>query len=325
MNKILLFALLISSVSFGQSFAPAAGVDGSTAIAHDSSCFVGWASGGTIIRGFVNINDTTITYDDDNHASFGVIEDAYGEAGGNGTDIVSLGDSGIATMTFDLLIQNGPGFDFAIFENGFMDDYMELAHVEVSSDGVHFFRFLSTSETPLDPQLGNASVSDCRMINNLAGKYRVGYGTPFDIDELADDVNLDKMAIRYVRLIDVVGDVDGPHTTTDQNGFPINDPFPTNFHSGGFDLDGIGIINGTVGLEEYEEVVYVSPNPTKDITHVLFPGKAQIEVVDLSGNLVMTTEHLEKSALNLSELEAGVYLVRVIGEKGIVVKNVIKE
>ncbi len=325
MNKFLFFALLFSSASFGQSFAPAAGVDGSTAIAYDSSCFIGWATGGTIVRGFVNINDTTITYNDDNRASFGVIEDAYGEAGGNGTNIVSLGDSGIATMTFDLLIQNGPGFDFAVFENGFMDDYMELAHVEVSSDGINFFRFLSTSETPLDPQLGNASISDCRMINNLAGKYRVGYGTPFDLDELVDDPNLDKMAVRYVRLIDVVGDVDGTHTTTDQYGFPINDPFPTNFHSGGFDLDGIGIINGTVGLEEYEEVVYISPNPTKDIATILFPGKAHIEVVDVSGNLVMHAEHFEKSVLNLNELEAGLYLIRVIGEEGFSAKSIVKE
>jgi len=324
MNKLLFFAVLISSVSYGQSFAPAAGVDGSTAIAHDSSCFVGWATGGTIIRGFVNINDTTITYDDDNHASFGFIEDAYGEAGGNGTDIVSLGDSGIATMTFDLLIQDGPGFDFAIFENGFMDDYMELAHVEVSSDGLHFFRFLSTSETPLNPQLGNASISDCRMINNLAGKYRVGYGTPFDLNELADDPDLDKMAVRYVRLIDVVGDVDGPHTTTDQYGFPINDPFPTNFHSGGFDLDGIGIINGTVGLEEYEEVVYLSPNPTKDLVHVLFPGKANIEVVDMNGNVKLVSGHLEHSTLDLNELACGIYLIRVNAGNEIVVKRIVK-
>jgi len=51
--------------------------------------------------------------------------------------IVSLGDSGVADVTFAGAIYNGPGADFAVFENGFLNAtndslaFLELAFVEV--------------------------------------------------------------------------------------------------------------------------------------------------------------------------------------------------
>lgn len=326
MTKFLFLITFFSSVSFGQSFDPAPDSVGTIAIKYDHPSFIAWATGGTITRGFVNINDTTITYDNDNRASYGDLSDALGMAGGNGTDVISLGDSGIATLTFDYVIQDGPGFDFAVFENGFTDGYMEFAHVEVSSNGLDYARFPSTSEIPLSPQLGNSSISDCRYVNNLAGKYRSGYGTPFDLSELIGYPGLDVNNIQFVRLIDVVGDVDGIHTTTDHQDNPINDPFPTAFHSGGFDIDGIGIINGMLGLKEKSELlVSVYPNPASQHTTLIVSGKYTVRLYTLTGVEIMNYEHWNESSLNCSNLAKGTYLLVCEGEAGRSVNQLVIE
>ena len=64
--------------------------------------------------------------------------------------MVSLGKGGSITLSFDPPVSNGDGWDFAVFENGFEDTFLELAYVEVSSDGVVFVRFDNASLTP-DP------------------------------------------------------------------------------------------------------------------------------------------------------------------------------
>ena len=45
--------------------------------------------------------------------------------------------------------------------------------------------------------------------------------------------------IVYVRVVDVVGD----GSTLDSLGSQVWDPYPTPFNEGGFDLDGVGVIN----------------------------------------------------------------------------------
>lgn len=326
MIKSIFFLLFSATLAYGQSFAPAPDSTGTTAIHYSSPDFVAWATGGTIVRGFVNINDTTVMYDDDNRASFGTLENAFGPSTGDGAHIVSLGDSGVVILTFDYIIQDGPGFDFAVFENGFTDGYMEFAHVEVSTDGIHFVRFSSTSEIPVDPQSNNGTIGDCRMVNNLAGKYRVGYGTPFDLSELIGALNLDVMNINYVRLIDVVGDVDGDHTTLDGTGMPVNDPFPTPFHSGGFDLDAVGILNGTLGIkDQHNDLLSIAPNPTSGLLTVNAPKRGTLRLIDVNGKQVLEIEHNNITSLDLSNWNAGIYVLQLTSEDGVWVKRVIVE
>lgn len=311
MNKLLLFLACVGTFSvYGQSFAPAPGEPGSTAIYKDSSCFTAWANGGTVVRGYIDINDTTLVYDGSNKASFGTIELAFGIAQGS-TNILSLGDSGYATMTFPMYIMDGSGFDFAVFENSFDDHYMELGHVEVSSNGVHFFRFPSTSEIPTDEQLSNFGYSDCGYVNNLAGKYRAGYGTPFDLADLPDNALLDKNLVTHVRIVDAIGAISGDHLTTDQLGNVINDPYPTAFHSGGFDLDAVGVINGFVGLEEQSIRVTLSPNPTNGTLTIVYPGRTKMRILSPTGQVIAVFEHLDKSQFSFEEagLGAGVYFL----------------
>lgn len=235
-------ALAARAVSAGPH-APAAGQPGSTAIEASSSLFVAWATGyEDLIRGPLDAANPGL-----GDASFGTGANALGPADatpGNPAPVVSLGDGGRITLTFDRAIRNGPGYDFAVFENGFADAFLELAFVEVSSNGVDFFRFPSESLTPTDTQIGAFSPLDPTDLHNLAGKYRVGFGTPFDLDDLvAISPLLDVDNVQYVRIIDVIGTIDDALATFDSLGNKVNDPYPTAFASGGFDLDAVGVIN----------------------------------------------------------------------------------
>ena len=238
--------LAFMSLSAQGPYAPAAGQEGSSAIAMDSSIIQSWATGVDVVRGYIQINDTSIYAAGSNLATFGKPSNALHTAEGTSMNVVSLGDGGMATLTFDRLIVDGPGADFAVFENAFGDTFLELAFVEVSSDGINFSRFPSVSLTQSATQVGGYDEIDPTNIHNLAGKYRQGFGTPFDLSELAYDPLVDINAIRFVRIIDVVGAIDPAFATHDSQGNIVNDPFPTPFNSGGFDLDGVAVINGNV-------------------------------------------------------------------------------
>jgi hypothetical protein len=168
---------------------------------------------------------------DDVYESFQTPELALGQAVGSSFDVVSLGRGGQITMIFDPPIQNGAGWDFAVFENSFSDTFLELAYVEASSNGVNFFRFDNDSLTP-SPVSGFGAV-DPTNVDGFAGKYRQGYGTPFDLDDLGLGT------ASHIRIIDVVGD----GTNLDTSGDVIYDPYPTT-GSAGFDLEAIGVSNG---------------------------------------------------------------------------------
>lgn len=217
-------------------FAPAAGQAGSTAIYKDSSIIVGWATGYEITRGYMQIN-----LPDSGLASVGNSSSAIGKAGEGG--VVSLGDGGVATLTFSTPITNGVGADFCVFENSFLDTFLEFAFVEVSSDGVNFVRFPAISHTQDTIQTDGFGYTQPEQIHNLAGKYRALYGTPFDLEELIDSANININNITHVRIRDVIGSIDSMYATYDTEGHKINDPFPTPFPSGGFDLDAVGVIH----------------------------------------------------------------------------------
>ncbi len=180
-------------------------------------------------------------------ASYGLAEDALGPALGDTLTVVSLGDGGSMTLEFDIAIPDGPGDDFAVFENSFYDNvsgdlFAELAFVEVSSNGIDFAR-LETETLNASP-VGTGGTLSPTLYLGFAGLDEEGQGTGFDLSELLGHPLetsglLDLQDIRFVRLVDVVGD----GSTFDDFGQPIYDPYPTPFASGGFDLDGIGVIH----------------------------------------------------------------------------------
>lgn len=217
-------------------FAPAAGMPGSTAIKADSSCFVAWGTSADVQIGLKQIN-----LPDSGKANVGKEESVIGPALRNG--VLSLGDGGSVIVYFSSGIRNGNGFDFAVFENAFNDSFLELAHVEISADGANFYRFPSISNSPNNQQTSSFGATYPQNIHNLAGKYRMPYGTPFDISELDSQGKKLPETFYYVKIIDVVGSIISGIGTEDSRGTMINDPWPTPFISSGFDLDAIGVIN----------------------------------------------------------------------------------
>ena len=258
--SLITLAILFSvNLSFGQ-FAPPAGQTGSTAVHRDSSIIVGWAATCQLSRGPQDISNTglglTVT---------GSANSATGKSGTNG--VVSLGDGGSAVLQFNSPIMNGAGWDFAVYENSFNDSFLELAFVEVSSDGVHFFRFPPTSNTQDTMQIDGFGFIDARKINNLAGKYRGTFGTPFDLEELKNEQGLDVNNITHVKIIDVVGCIKDTFATYDFHGNKINDPWPTPFEPGGFDLDAVqqgnGLKNMRYRAEEIDATLLIEASKEK--------------------------------------------------------------
>ncbi len=241
-----LFGLIASGILMAGPYAPPAGMLGSDAVAADDIALIQWATGGTVTRG-----KTDITSPSSPDATFGTIADALGVSDAKGSasfPVVSLGDGGSMTLTFAKPIQDVPGADFAVFENGFDDSFLELAHVEVSSNGMDFYRFPSVSLTQKTEQKGIFGTLDATDLHNLAGKYRGGFGTPFDLAEMKNKHPLlDTQRITHIRVVDVVGSIDGAFGTNDSLGNVINDPFKTNFSTGGFDLDAVGAFLAATG------------------------------------------------------------------------------
>ncbi|PHR43430.1 MAG: secretion protein [Fluviicola sp.] len=314
MNKLAIIVFLIPTVCFSQSYAPPAGQQGTTAIDKDSPLFTSWATGISVERGFVNIEDTTIEALGSNRTTFGDPQNALGASTGDPGDIVSLGDSGIAILTFEQPIINGPSFDFAVFENSFSDDYLEFAHVEVSSDGINYVRFPSHSEVQSDVQIHGFGLTDTRRIYNLAGKYRGGYGTPFDLDEIKDSIDIDVNKITHVKIIDVIGSV-GESGTFDSFGNKINEPFSTPYESGGFDLEAVGVINEWVNTIDYESNTLeftVYPNPSDGLIKIKTSNvqSCKIVITNSMGQIIFQNNYNNQKIINnVPQLNSGFYTV----------------
>jgi len=279
-------------------FSGSVGTGDCEAIAADSDEFVSWATGIELERGYMDISDESAGY-----VTYGIEDGALGEAEGTSMNVVSLGDGGNAILTFEEAICDEDGADFAIFENSFSSTFLELAFVEVSSDGENFFRFPATSYTQLFTQIADSNAILAEDINNLAGKYMQGYGTPFDLAELAGTEGLDIEQITHVKIIDAVGSINPDFASYDAHGIIVNEPWPTVSASGGFDLDGVGVIHQTpiVSVTEAPELVMELknsyPNPfmpgssragVKISLSILKPQTVSVKVFNIKGQQVAT-------------------------------------
>jgi hypothetical protein len=257
--------------------------------------FTLWASAAEIVRG---LSDIAYSGEDPFFPTFGNETSATGPAnaitGDNGDPfpVVSLGDGGSATLTFETPFSDVPGPDFAVFENSFNSVFLELAHVEVSSDGVNFFRFPSISLTQTTTQIPGYGTLDASNLFNLAGRAPGGSGTPFDLAQLRHHhPALDVNRVTHVRVVDVVGSLNPAHRTLDSLGNPINDPYPTDHEFGGFDLDAVGAFSPM--LTSYPAWVASRNLSGNDALPAADPDRDGIPnlILYLTGNGVMTVEH----------------------------------
>jgi len=317
MRILLSIALLLGMGQLVDAqYAPRDNWAGSTAIPGDSNIFVNWAIQAEVKRGLMDIRNPQL-----GPTSAGKVEMMSSYPDGQA---VSLGDGGMATISFDVPIVDGPGFDFAVFENGFHirnssdSDFLELAFVEVSTDGLRWVRFPNYCDNDTSAQLRTYDGMKASRVHNLAGKYVGNYGTPFDLSELKDSMGIDIKEINFVRVIDVVGSLDPLYASYDSRGHKINDPFPTNFLQGGFDLDAIGVIHNQHmpnGIEELSQFK-VYPNPAAAGQGILI-GKKDIplewNIYQVDGKLLESGSRHRAG----ENLQPGTYFVQV-SQEGII-------
>ncbi|MBC8319507.1 MAG: T9SS type A sorting domain-containing protein [Bacteroidetes bacterium] len=319
---IILISLIIGSInSLSAQYAPSYRQSTTTAIHADSNVFVDWANKCIVSRGWIDISMPEYGW-----VTYG-IED-YGLAKADNA-VVSLGDGGGVVLNFNTPIADGQGWDFAVFENSFSHDFLELAFVEVSSNGVDYYRFNSISLTQQDTQVGTFGLIDTAMIYNLAGKYRALYGVPFDLSELKYISGLDLTNIISVRIIDVVGSIDSNFASYDSEGRIINDPWPTPFESGGFDLDAVGVIHNRDNTSVNEIVKNASgiiyPNPVGNYFMISEKEKInKVSITDMSGKLILEYAFPDNNYFDAQFLPAGLYIVNIYCEEKLLNDMLIK-
>jgi hypothetical protein len=315
MKYVIWLAALLPVTAVAGIFPPAAEQPGSQAVPAGDADVAGWATGYQDYQIGLNVD-----------AVFQTPAKALGEPGNSdGTeqgvifDIVSLGTGGSITLSFSPPIANGAGFDFAVFENSFDDTFLELAKVEVSSDGINFVAFPAFSTVPAAvSSFGNLDPTD---IEQVAGKYRGGFGTPFDLQQLNGSAGLDLSSIRYVRLVDIVGDGTATNDLSPQaladwlgvtvgelpqvlvdvaNSAPaaIYDPYQT-FGSAGFDLDAVGVLEqGTVPVAMEVDPWNAAPiDPDATATFPIIVYSSSLVTGDL--------DNFDATAIDDSELKLG--------------------
>lgn len=320
----LLFLFLLNTNA--QTYSPQAGIAGSTAIIKSSPLYVAWANGIIVNRGLINKSEPTFAISGNNYASFGLPNNAVGFPDGN---VVSLGDEGNAILTFATPIVNGNGYDFAVFENASFD-YLELAFVEVSSDGLNYFRFPAHSQTQTATQVDTFATPEPTYLNNFAGKYYGDYGTPFDLSEIPNNPLLDKNNIQFVKIVDVVGSINPLFASFDIFGNAVNESFPTPFASCGFDLQAVGVINQrNLSNESFKlnSNIVIFPNPANDYITVKSENTIEkIKILDLNGRIVFQSDNnSETNVIDIKYFLKGIYFLKIESNENISIYKILKK
>jgi hypothetical protein len=91
------------------------------------------------------------------------------------------------------------------------------------------------------------------------------------LDDVKDlDLRVNVNRITHVRIIDVIGALEDEWAGYDSLGNKINDPWPTPFEAGGFDLDAVGVrhqktlnadVNGD-GIVDYRDFARLAATDT---------------------------------------------------------------
>jgi hypothetical protein len=304
--RILLIIFIVSPLQLWAQFDPAGGKNGSKAVHRNHASISYWGDSIRLELGNTRINSSTPII-----VSTGEVADAIGHADNR---TVSLGDNGRATYFFERAIANIEGPDFVVFENGFDwvgGYFLELAFVEVSSDGSRFVRFPALSAADTTVQIENLAYMEPEWYYNLAGKHQAPYGTPFDLNELKDSLGLDVTAISHVRLVDVVGSINDSFVRRDVNKVKINDPWPTDFASGGFDLDAIGVLQFPLAINQLSSIKrLVAPNPhqIQQGFDVLMSYQT-LSIINMKGELVYSDEANNNHII--PQLLPGIYALRL--------------
>lgn len=210
-------------------------------------------------------------------------------------EICSLGLDGTITVAFkEYEIVDGPGADFTIFENAFINPvtnkiFVEPAVVSVSYDGVNFFAFPFDSLT----LKGCAGITPTHGEKDCFNPAESG-GDSFDLAKIG------LKRIRYIRIKDISKMLlENPH-------HPFYDPIIT-----GFDLDAVCGLNlekvkTSVANNKIDAEIKISTT-NRILTLNSNIDKAKISVIDMSGKTVVRKSF--SYFAQIDNLISGVYII----------------
>lgn len=220
-------------------------------------------------------------------------------------EIEAIGIGGEIIVGFKgKVVVNKPGPDFVIFENAFVNPvtfgiFAEPAIISVSKDGKNYFEF-PFDKNSLEGLAGlNPTYGDKDPFN-----YEISGGDAFDLDLVGLDY------IKYIKIKDTTMIIKG---LTNSHKY-----WSPEFLLTGFDLDAVVGINlddeATSFDDELSPVKFMLyPNPANDFinfdnaTHLI---SKIIMIYDIYGKKVKEIEY-NNSAINISELAKGFYLIRI--------------
>ena len=84
----------------------------------------------------------------------------------------------------------------------------------------------------------------------------------------------------------------------------------------------------SVGVAKIQDVdeIKIFPNPAKDVVTIKSPQNASIEISDLNGQLIECLKSTNSNtSIGLGKLPDGVYTIKIITDKGIIIKKLIKQ
>ena len=112
----------------------------------------------------------------------------------------------------------------------------------------------------------------------------------------------------------MIGTIDPQYATYDAFGHIVNDPWPTNFASSGFDLSGVGVIHQKpVGIGNHEmPQVFAYPNPCNGTLYIINENAENVALYDMNGRLLQMVDNGDTHiTLNMQSYPAGLYLLKV--------------
>ena len=127
-------------------------------------------------------------------------------------------------------------------------------------------------------------------------------------------------------MIDVVGFVDPTYGTQDSQGNYINDPYPTAFPSGGFDLDAVAVIHQ--GVQDIAEntipKLFVYPNPSNGNFTIKSSENGIYTITSTAGQVIVSAAFSTDFNVDLSNYPKGIYILQVNNGIQIVTYRLIK-
>ena len=253
------FAIFCGVAAVGRAgpYVPAAGFPGATAIAASSASFFEWASGYTIQRGLVEIDQPSGGF-----ATYGGTNGGVATGSPNAAPIgpapwpptsqygIALGQGGTITLTFPDPITNGPARTSQCL------GMASRVAAPLRSSSRPSWRSVRTASTSFPfrpfrlrkrPRKSKTSANSIRQTFTTwpartppAGERRL---TSTKLAGVSPLLNVNH--ITALRLVDCVDDINPAYASYDSLGNVINAPWPALSSAGGegFILEGVGVVN----------------------------------------------------------------------------------